>query len=95
MTRSTWQNSIETPFPEHAFRYAFLGYTESNLKSGIILFFREGEDFTVEKLKEHFGSDLRTVYEEFGYGKYAARLGLSFSSSVATQKVHTFAKIIS
>ncbi|KAJ6557807.1 RNA dependent RNA polymerase-domain-containing protein [Mycena capillaripes] len=67
--------------------YVFLGYTENNLKSGLVLFFREGQDFTVEGLKEHFGSDLKTVYEAFGYGKYAARLGLSFSSTVATQQI--------
>ncbi|KAJ7018684.1 RNA dependent RNA polymerase-domain-containing protein [Mycena alexandri] len=67
--------------------YVFLGYTENNLKSGHVLFFREGADFTVEELKDHFGSDLKAVYEAFGYGKYAARLGLSFSSTVATEEI--------
>jgi hypothetical protein len=42
----------------------------------------------VEELKEHFGSDLKAIYDAFGYGKYSARLGLSFSSTVATQEVH-------
>ncbi|KAJ7735731.1 RdRP-domain-containing protein [Mycena metata] len=67
--------------------YVFLGYTENNLKSGHVLFFREGADFTVEELKDHFGNDLKAVYETFGYGKYAARLGLSFSSTVATEEI--------
>ncbi|KAJ7167892.1 RNA dependent RNA polymerase-domain-containing protein [Mycena filopes] len=63
--------------------YMFFGFTESTLKAGQVLFFREGDDFTVETLKQEFG-DLNAVYEQFGYGKYAARLGLSFSSTVAT-----------
>ncbi|KAJ7665879.1 RNA dependent RNA polymerase-domain-containing protein [Mycena polygramma] len=86
----TWLDEITQPgegidYGEQ--KYVFLGYTENNLKSGHLMFFREGEDFTVEDLKEHFGSDLRVVYEAFGYGKYAARLGLSFSSTVATEEV--------
>lgn len=64
----------------------FFGYTESNLKAGHVLFFREDDRFTVESLKERLG-DLKAVYEESGYGKYAARLGLSFSSTIVTEKV--------
>ncbi|KAF7353316.1 RNA-dependent RNA polymerase [Mycena sanguinolenta] len=67
-------------------KYAYLGFTENNLKAGQLLFFREGPDFTVETLKEKFG-DLKAVYDEYGYGKYAARLGLSFSSTIATEEI--------
>ncbi|KAJ7099900.1 RNA dependent RNA polymerase-domain-containing protein [Mycena belliarum] len=67
-------------------RYTFLGFTEGNLKAGHVLFFREGDDFTVQKLKERFG-DLKPVYDASGYGKYAARLGLSFSSTVTTKEI--------
>ncbi|KAJ7185908.1 RNA dependent RNA polymerase-domain-containing protein [Mycena filopes] len=87
---ATWLEGISQPGKCIAYEgghYVFLGYTENNLKSGQILFFREGEDFTVDQLKDRFGSDLRAVYEAFGYGKYAARLGLSFSSTVATEEI--------
>ncbi|KAJ7681879.1 RNA-dependent RNA polymerase [Mycena polygramma] len=67
-------------------KYKFFGFTESNLKAGHLLFFREGHDVTVDTLKESFG-DLKAVYEESGYGKYAARLGMSFSSTVPTLEV--------
>ncbi|KAJ6464452.1 RdRP-domain-containing protein [Mycena sanguinolenta] len=67
-------------------KYAYLGFTENNLKAGHLLFFREGPDFTVETLKQRFG-DLKAVYDEYGYGKYAARLGLSFSSTIATEEI--------
>ncbi|KAJ7266986.1 RNA dependent RNA polymerase-domain-containing protein [Mycena haematopus] len=85
-----WLQDITLPgksitYGEHD--YVFFGFTESNLKSGHVLFFREGPDFTVSELKDHFGSDLKTVFDTFGYGKYSARLGLSFSSTVATQEI--------
>ncbi|KAJ7430524.1 RNA dependent RNA polymerase-domain-containing protein [Mycena galericulata] len=67
-------------------KYMFLGYTESHLKAGHVLFFREDDQFTVEGLKDKFG-DLKAVYDNSGYGKYAARLGLSFSSTVITEKI--------
>ncbi|KAK6991785.1 RNA-dependent RNA polymerase [Favolaschia claudopus] len=67
-------------------RYEFLGFTENNLKAGILSFFREGPDFTVEGLRNAFG-DLKAVYDKDGYGKFAARLGLSFSSTVATEEI--------
>ncbi|KAK7044978.1 RNA-dependent RNA polymerase [Favolaschia claudopus] len=68
-------------------KYVFLGFTESGLKAGNIIFFAEGPDFSVADLKAHFGSDLKTVFDTFGYGKYSARLGLSFSSTVATKEI--------
>ncbi|TBU29169.1 RdRP-domain-containing protein [Dichomitus squalens] len=61
--------------------YRFLGYTESQVKAGKLMFFHEGEGWTVERMLESFG-DLPGVYLKSGYGKYAARLGLSFSSTV-------------
>ncbi|KAJ6470735.1 RdRP-domain-containing protein [Mycena vitilis] len=67
-------------------KYKFFGFTENTLKAGHLLFFQEGDDFTVETLKESFG-DLRAVYEESGYGKYAARLGMSFSSTIPTLEI--------
>ncbi|KAJ7269529.1 RdRP-domain-containing protein [Mycena rebaudengoi] len=81
--------STQKHYSAELFRFFFLGYTENHLKSGNLLFFREGPDFTVDDLKDHFGGDLRSVYEIYGYGKYAARLGLSFSSTAATKEVRT------
>ncbi|KAJ6583101.1 RNA dependent RNA polymerase-domain-containing protein [Mycena vulgaris] len=73
--------------------YIFLGYTENNLKAGHLIFFREGDDFTVDELKENFG-DLKAVYNASGYGKYAARLGLSFSSTIATEEIEPVERIL-
>ncbi|KAK0202178.1 RNA dependent RNA polymerase-domain-containing protein [Desarmillaria ectypa] len=67
-------------------KYIFFGYTESQLKESRVLFFQEREDWTVHTLKAELG-DLSTVYREYGYGKYAARLGLSFSSTVPALEV--------
>lgn len=50
------------------------------------MFFREGDDWTVGRLLEGFG-DLPAVYLKSGYGKYAARLGLSFSSTIESLDV--------
>ncbi|PIL36406.1 RNA-dependent RNA polymerase [Ganoderma sinense ZZ0214-1] len=61
--------------------YRFLGYTDSQIKAGKLMFFREGDNWTVQRLLESFG-DLPAVYLKSGYGKYAARLGLSFSSTI-------------
>ncbi|KAJ7359760.1 RNA dependent RNA polymerase-domain-containing protein [Mycena albidolilacea] len=87
-----WLQDITLPgksitYGDH--EYVFFGYTEGNLKAGHVLFFREGPDFTVAELKDHFGRDLNAVYEASGYGKYAARLGLSFSSTAATQEIES------
>ncbi|KAJ7772441.1 hypothetical protein B0H16DRAFT_1769345 [Mycena metata] len=59
---------------------------KSNLKAGHLLFFREGDDFNVETLLKAFG-DLGSIYEASGYGKFAARLGMSFSSTVPTLEI--------
>ncbi|KAJ7060871.1 RNA dependent RNA polymerase-domain-containing protein [Mycena amicta] len=67
--------------------YTFLGFTENNIKNGHLLYFREGPDWTVETLKQHFGEGLWDVYRRGGYGKYSARLGLSFSSTVTSVEV--------
>ncbi|KAK0462014.1 RdRP-domain-containing protein [Desarmillaria tabescens] len=67
-------------------KYIFFGYTESQLKESRVLFFQEREDWTVHSLKAVLG-DLNSVYRVHGYGKYAARLGLSFSSTVPTLEV--------
>ncbi len=50
------------------------------------MFFREGDHWTIERLLDSFG-DLPAVYLKSGYGKYAARLGLSFSSTVQSLNV--------
>ncbi|PBK97196.1 RdRP-domain-containing protein [Armillaria gallica] len=67
-------------------KYIFFGYTESQLKESRVLFFQEREDWTVYSLKAVLG-DLNSVYRVYGYGKYAARLGLSFSSTVPALEV--------
>ncbi|SJL07944.1 uncharacterized protein ARMOST_11302 [Armillaria ostoyae] len=67
-------------------KYIFFGYTESQLKESRVLFFQEREDWTVHSLKTVLG-DLNSVYRGYGYGKYAARLGLSFSSTVPALEV--------
>jgi RNA-dependent RNA polymerase len=46
------------------------------------MFFEEDAEWSVVKLRAHFG-DLMSVFEEYGAGKWAARLGLSFSSTAA------------
>ena len=56
------------------------------MKAGKLMFFREGEGWTVERLLQKLG-DLTSVYMKSGYGKYAARLGLSFSSTVPSLDV--------
>ncbi|CAK5274751.1 unnamed protein product [Mycena citricolor] len=61
--------------------YKYFGYTENNLKSSQVLYFREGSDFTVASLLESLGQ-VRAVYDKDGPGKFCARLGLSFSSTV-------------
>ncbi|EMD41133.1 hypothetical protein CERSUDRAFT_111700, partial [Gelatoporia subvermispora B] len=67
-------------------RYAFFGFTENHVKEGRVICFREDESWTVRHVKEQFG-DLDEVYQKHGYGKYAARLGLSFSSTVQSLDV--------
>ncbi|KAJ7739164.1 RNA dependent RNA polymerase-domain-containing protein [Mycena metata] len=67
-------------------KYVFVGFTESNLRAAHLLLFREGDDFNVDTLLKAFG-DLRSIYEASGYGKFAARLGMSFSSTVPTLEI--------
>ncbi|KAJ7034349.1 RNA dependent RNA polymerase-domain-containing protein [Mycena alexandri] len=84
-----WLQAVTQPGESITFdgkKYVFVGFTESNLKAGHLLFFREGDDFNVETLLKAFG-DLRPVYEASGYGKFAARLGMSFSSTVPTLEI--------
>ncbi|KDQ55913.1 hypothetical protein JAAARDRAFT_208175 [Jaapia argillacea MUCL 33604] len=59
-------------------RYSFLGFTESGLKSGQLLFFKEDRRLTVQVLTKN----LDAVYLNGGYGRFAARLQLSFSSTI-------------
>ncbi|KAH8796191.1 hypothetical protein DL96DRAFT_1644434, partial [Flagelloscypha sp. PMI_526] len=68
-------------------RYSFLGSTESSIKSGKVIFFQECLRWTIPALKAQFGNGLDKVFAEHGYGKYAARLGLCFSSTVESFKV--------
>lgn len=66
--------------------YTFLGFSENHVKDGRVVFFREDETWTVNRLLAQFG-DLESVYQQHGYGKYAARLGLSFSSTAESLDV--------
>ncbi|KAJ7589646.1 RdRP-domain-containing protein [Mycena floridula] len=63
-------------------KYTWLGYSESQLKANQFTLFREGRtrEMTVKRLLDRIG-ELEAVYLKSGYGKYAARLGLSFSST--------------
>ncbi|KAI1792587.1 RdRP-domain-containing protein [Ganoderma leucocontextum] len=79
--RQTLARWVHEGIDHNGAAYRFLGYTESQVKAGKLMFFREGDDWTVRRLLESFG-DLPAVYLKSGYGKYAARLGLSFSSTV-------------
>ncbi|KAJ7731722.1 RNA dependent RNA polymerase-domain-containing protein [Mycena olivaceomarginata] len=74
-------------------KYVFFGFTESHLKAGNLLFFREGADFTVETFIQSLGN-LPAVYVQSGYGTYAARKGLSFSSTVATEEIDPSGMIV-
>ncbi|KAL5488413.1 hypothetical protein ACEPAI_6531 [Sanghuangporus weigelae] len=67
-------------------QFAFLGFTESTLKSGQIILLQKrvnNVDTTphVSSLLLDFG-ELRDVFRRHGPGKYVARLGLSFSATV-------------
>lgn len=71
-----------------SYRFSFLGITESGIKEAQVIFFQEDRKYSVCKLLEECG-DLMDVFINSGPGKYAARLGLSFSSTIATYKVGT------
>ena len=68
------------------------------MKAGKIMFFREDGDWTVQRVLSSFG-DLPSVYLKSGYGKYSARLGLSFSSTVesldVSSSIHSVAAMYS
>lgn len=67
-------------------RYAWLGYSDSHVKGGKVVLFHEDEEWTSSGLLDAF-SDVYEVFQKNGYGKYAARFGLSFSSTVDSQDV--------
>jgi RNA-dependent RNA polymerase len=58
-----------------------LGYTESHLKESTLVLLQETPNMSAKKLLTKIG-DLKKVYLKDGCGKYAARLGLSFSSTL-------------
>ncbi|KAI8984846.1 RdRP-domain-containing protein [Trametes punicea] len=62
-------------------RYRFLGFTEAQVKEGKLMFFHEDHEWTVQRLLSSLGN-LSAVFLSYGYGKYSARLGLSFSSTM-------------
>jgi len=68
-------------------RYTWLGYSDGHVKAGKVVFFREDTEWTVARLRDKIG-DVHEVYRAHGYGKYSARLGLSFSSTVDAQDVN-------
>lgn len=67
--------------PSHSFSY--VPYTESTLKSSQLILFQEDHEWNIPRLMRELGcGQLENVYLESGYGKYSARWGLSFSSTV-------------
>lgn len=56
------------------------------MKAGKLVFFREDKGWTVDRVLKSFG-DLQSVFLKSGYGKYSARLGLSFSSTLQSLDV--------
>ncbi|KAI0820710.1 RNA dependent RNA polymerase-domain-containing protein [Trametes gibbosa] len=84
--RGTLSHWVREGLEVHDVCYRYLGFTESQVKVGKLMFFREDPDWTVERLLASFG-DLRTVYLKSGYGTYVACLGLSFSCSIQSLEV--------
>ncbi|TFY67076.1 hypothetical protein EVJ58_g1871 [Rhodofomes roseus] len=68
-------------------RYTWLGYSDVHVKAGKVIFFREDANWTVRRLLQEIG-DVHQVFLDHGHGKYAARLGLSFSSTVDAKDVY-------
>ncbi|THH10624.1 hypothetical protein EW145_g1192 [Phellinidium pouzarii] len=64
-------------------RFSFFGVTEPGIKEGWVIFFREDHKLSVRRVLDLCGN-LDKVFLDNGPGKYAARLGLSFSSTQAT-----------
>jgi RNA-dependent RNA polymerase len=71
-----------------AHRYTFFGYTESSMKSGQVILFREDSEWTVESLRSRLGNVFE-VFVKSGAGKYAARLGLAFSATTESIDVRS------
>ena len=70
-------------------QFDFLCFTESGVKSGEVILLRrprDSQEISAGSLLEAFGN-LNEVFEEDGPGKYVARLGLSFSSTVESVNV--------
>ncbi|KAI0637535.1 RdRP-domain-containing protein [Trametes polyzona] len=84
--RSTLSRWVREGVEMRGVRYRFLGFTESQVKAGKLMFFREDHEWTVKRLLANFGN-LGAVYLKSGYGKYCARLGLSFSSTLESLDV--------
>lgn len=80
-------------FPHSSFlaiflRYSHLGFTDNQVVAYTpkMMFFVEDEEWTVSRLLDSFG-DLVQVYQQWGYGKFSARLHLAFSNTVASLDV--------
>ena len=78
---SCWSLSRVKSFTRCLRRYAWLGYSDSHVKGGKVVLFREDEEWSASSVLDAFGN-VYEVFKKNGYGKYAARIGLSFSSTV-------------
>ncbi|KAH8113176.1 RNA dependent RNA polymerase-domain-containing protein [Phellopilus nigrolimitatus] len=67
-------------------RFTFFGITETGIKEGRIICFYEDSEWSVERVLKMCGN-LEKVFIDYGPGKYAARLVLSFSSTIETLNV--------
>ncbi|KAI0717586.1 RNA dependent RNA polymerase-domain-containing protein [Cerioporus squamosus] len=88
LLRSALKDWVANGYTYRGRLYSFLGFTDVQVTSRKpkLMFFAEGPDWTVKSLLESFGN-LQSLYEECGYGKYAARLHLAFSGTVASVDV--------
>ncbi|KAI0640584.1 RNA dependent RNA polymerase-domain-containing protein [Trametes meyenii] len=71
-------------------QYRFIGFLESRVNEGKLMFFREDGDWTVERLLTSLLTnfeELTEVYRKSGNGEYSARLGLSFFSTMESLDV--------
>ena len=65
-------------------RFVFFGFSESNLKEGQLILIRADEKYpSRNELLQELGR-LDEVFEKNGPGKYAARLGMAFTSTIET-----------
>ena len=65
-------------------RFVFFGFTESNLKEGQLILIRADEEHPSRDELLRWLGKLDEVFEKDGPGKYAARLGMAFTSTVKT-----------